>query len=744
MRRLETIIEMVGSYHPEDNLDLIGKAYVFTAKAHRGQVRRSGQPYLSHPMEVGGILADMKMDAITVTAGLLHDTVEDASIQIKELREIFGTHVADIVEGLTKISQIEFGSHQKRQAENFRKMVLAMAKDIRVIIVKLADRLHNMRTLEYLSPEKQRRIARETLDIYAPIADRLGIGWVKNELDDISLSYLDPQAYQEIAAHVASNFAAREEYIAKVTKIVSDELAKEGVPATISGRPKHFYSIYRKMHDQQISFDQVYDIVALRLITDEVKHCYASLGLIHSLWTPIPGRFKDFIAIPKSNLYRSLHTTVIGPEGKRVEFQIRTEEMHSIAENGIAAHWRYKQGSPADESIDPKFTWLRHLIEWQQDLKDPQEFLDTVKIDLFPDEVYVFTPRGEVKAFPRGATPIDFAYAVHTEIGNHCVGCKLNGRMVPLKSELKNGEIVEILTSSRHVPSKDWLKIVKTSRAKAKIRAWIKKEQKDRSIAFGWELCERELHRCGLSPAQTLKGKQGVELAKRFGFLTLDDLMGAIGYGKVSAKQVAAKLLAERAAEQPAGQENGQAEIAPKPQPAAAKKLGAPGGVKLDGIDNVFIRFARCCNPVPGDSIVGFITRGRGVTVHVHDCPTLLDEGVETERRVEVEWVQETSGERRPMKICAVTEDRTGILSEICSAISASQANITQANVATTEDNRAFHEFSVEITDLPHLRRVLDAIRKVKGVEWVERARTRPTRSRRALRSYLNRRQIKA
>ena len=541
---VQELITKVQSYNPNAELGLIERAYSFAARSHAGHQRASGSPYLSHPLGVSMILADLRMDSVTIGSGLLHDTVEDCDVTVAQLQQEFGEEVALIVDGVTKLGRIEFSRQEERQAETFRKMLLAMAKDIRVILVKLGDRLHNMRTLEYLPEHKQQRIAQETMDIYAPLANRLGIHWVKSELEDISFKYLNPEAYHDLKEQIASRRQEREAYVTKIRERVFAELEGSEVPARVLGRPKHFFSIYQKMLRQKISFDDVYDVIGLRIITDNVRNCYAALGTLHALWTPVPGRFKDFIALPKPNLYQSLHTTLMGPQGERVEFQIRTEDMHKTAEQGIAAHWRYKEGGKGDEKVTEKFAWLRQLLDWQQDTAgDAHDFMETLKIDLFPEEVYVFTPRGDVKSFPRGATPIDFAYSIHTAIGQKCVGAKVNNRMVPLKYQLRNGDVIEILTNPNHFPSKDWLKIVKTSRARTKIRAWIKAAEKERSITLGKELLEREIQKYGLNAGSILKSEEISEVAKRFSLNTPIDLMAEIGFGKISVIQVLTKLL---------------------------------------------------------------------------------------------------------------------------------------------------------------------------------------------------------
>jgi GTP pyrophosphokinase len=708
----QELLTRVQVYNPNAEKELIERAYHFAAKSHAGHKRASGKPYLSHPIGVSMILADLRLDSVTISSGLLHDTVEDCGVTVPQLRDEFGEEVALIVDGVTKLGRVEFSRKEERQAETFRKMLLAMAKDIRVILVKLADRLHNMRTLEFLTELKQLRIAQETMDIYAPLANRLGMHWVKSELEDTSFKYLKPEAYHELKEQIAARREERERYVAQIKERVGQELDRAGIKATVMGRPKHFYSIYQKMIRQDISFDEVYDVIGLRIITDNVRNCYAALGTLHSLWKPVPGRFKDFIALPKPNLYQSLHTTLMAPQGERVEFQIRTDEMHRIAEQAIAAHWRYKEGGKGDkgdETITEKFTWLRHLLEWQQDMKDAREFMETLKIDLFPEEVYVFTPRGDVKSFPRGATPIDFAYSIHTEIGNKCVGAKVNNRMVPLKYQLHNGDAVEILTNPNHVPSKDWLKIVKTSRARAKIRAYIKAAEKERSIALGRELLERELQKYGMSPSSILKSNEMLEATKRFSLTTPTDLMAEIGFGKISLNQVLTRLLPKEVLE------SRQKPMKTETKPGVTHE---GGGVKVSGVEDVMTRYARCCNPVPGDDIVGFITIGRGVSIHTADCRR-IDEFT-PERLIEVEWdVEEVIP--HPVGISVVTVDRPGVLAKISSAIALCEVNIREATVTTSEEQRAFLNFVIDINDLNHLLQVMKTIRQVKGVMSVER-----------------------
>ncbi len=541
--RINDIIESLRSYHPTADIQLVEKAYVFSAKVHQGQTRLSGEPYLTHPLQVAYILTKMKLDEICVASGILHDTLEDTCATIEEIQSIFGAEITTLVDGLTKISKINFSSAEERQAENFRKMILAMAKDIRMILIKLADRLHNMRTLEFLPPEKRKVIAQETLDIYSPIANRLGIAWIKTELEDLAFKYLHPKEFNYLEERINTKRKERNQYIEEVKKIISEKLAPLNLKEEIVGRLKHHYSIYRKMVRQQIDFDQVYDLIAFRIIVGSIRDCYEALGIIHSVWKPVPGRFKDFIAMPKANMYQSLHTTVIGPYGERMEIQIRTPEMHQIAEEGIAAHWRYKEGKEIDRRDDQMFSWLRRMLEWQQDLRDPKEFLEMFRIDLYPDEVYVFTPRGEVKAFPRGATPIDFAYSIHTDVGHQCVGARANGRMVPLDYRLRNGDTIEIITSKNQRPSKDWLEIVKTSRARTKIRQWIRLEQKNYDFIAGKEACEREFKKHNLNFNKLHKSGKITQVSEELGFHNVQDLIAAIGHGKVSVNKVVQRLI---------------------------------------------------------------------------------------------------------------------------------------------------------------------------------------------------------
>ncbi len=713
MIRLNDILDKVTTYNPIADLDLIRKAYVYCAKVHQGQTRLSGEPYLVHPMEVAAILADLKLDVPTVVTGLLHDTVEDTLATLEELAAMFGDEVSRLVDGVTKIGKIHFKTKEESQAENFRKMLLAMANDIRVILVKLADRLHNMRTLQYQPELKQRSIARETLDIYAPIANRLGISWIKSELEDLSFRYIDPQVYYDLASKVAKKKKEREAYVEEVKSIINAKLVEHAITGEVSGRSKHLYSIYKKMMNRNVDIDQIYDLVAIRVLVGDIRECYEVLGIVHSTWKPIPGRFKDYIAMPKGNMYQSLHTTVIGPIGERMEVQIRTGEMHRVAEAGIAAHWKYKEGKGYDEREVKRFAWLRQLLEWQQELADSKEFMDSVKVELFPEEVYVFTPKGDVKSFPKGSSPIDFAYSVHTDVGHRCVGAKVNGKLVPLKYELKNGDIVEVITSPHHTPSKDWLKIVKSSRARNKIRAWIKTEERKRSITLGREICEKEFRRFSLNFSKLQKTGEIKRIAVEFGFVGEDDLMAAVGYGKLSWTQVAGKFLPEEKLE----------DVRARKESRVAKVLDRIKGksssaIQISGVDDVLVRFGKCCNPVPGDEIVGFITRGRGVTVHAADCPVALES--DPARRIDVAWNRDRKSVL-PVKIRVACHDQKGILANISQAIANCEANITSASIQSTVDKMGVNIFEVEVTDLEHLRRVMNAITKVKGVTQVER-----------------------
>ena len=713
MTQLQTLIEEIPKYQPGADLDVVRRAYRFSEASHRGQQRASGEPYLSHPLAVANLLVDFKMDVTTVTAGLLHDVLEDTSATKVDLEREFGKEIADLVDGVTKLGKLAFYSREERQAENFRKMLVAMARDLRVLMIKLADRLHNMRTLDYLPPDRAKKIAQETLDIYAPLAHRLGMAKVKAELEDLALRALNPEDYVDLQKRVAKRRLEREADINQVIAILERKLSEVGIEAQIRGRPKHFYSIWKKMHDQGREFDEIYDLTAVRVITPSVRDCYGALGVIHSLWKPVPGRFKDFIAMPKVNMYQSLHTTVIGPKGDPVEIQIRTREMHRIAEEGIAAHWLYKEKKSGKDKLDESLLWLRQLIETQQDMKDPREFMDTVRVDLFPDEVYVFTPKGDVKALPEGSTPIDFAYAVHTKVGERCVGAKVNGKLVPLRYTLRQGDIVEIVTSPNQHPSRDWLKIVKSTRARSKINQWLKVEERARSIELGRELFEREAKKYRLNPTALLGGEEIKKAAADLGYSTGDDLLAALGYGKSSVHQLLNKVVPGALIEPPERAKTATA--APRPK--------TDQGVRIRGVDDLLVRFARCCNPLPGDQIVGFITRGRGLTVHARDCLTVAKSVLDRERLIDVEWdVAEPA--KRPVKVAVyIGRDRPGLLAEITGAISSRNGNITKAEVTVTDDRRGINHFVIEVADLHQLQDIIGAIREIRDVINVERVR---------------------
>jgi len=716
MAQLDNLTAEIEQLNPTADLDLVRKAYAFAAKAHAEQVRLSGEPYINHIVEVARILVRFKMDTPSIVTGLLHDTIEDTGVTFAALREEFGEEIARLVDGVTKIGRITFRTKQEKQAENFRKMLLAMARDLRVIVVKLADRLHNMRTLEHQPVETRVRIARETLDIYAPLANRLGISWVKSELEDLSFQYIEPELYENLVRRVAGRKKERESYIEDVRRIILKKLADNEIEGDVSGRSKHLYSIYLKMERQGIDFDQIHDLTAFRIIVKSVRDCYGALGIIHATWKPIPGRFKDYIAMPKANMYQSLHTTVIGPYGGRIEVQIRTEDMHRIAEDGIAAHWKYKEEgrSVVAGREDSGFRWLRQMLEWQQEVKDSKEFLNSVRVELFPEEVYVFTPGGDVKELPKGSTPVDFAYDVHTDVGNRCVGAKVNGKLVPLKTPLKNGDIVEVLTSTNHTPSKDWLTFVRTSKARNKIRQWVKTEQREKSIELGKNLIEKELRKHGYSLNRALSGEPLKKVLDELGFGKLDDLLANIGYGKVSLGQVVNRVVPKeelKGEQEPVGRfEKVLDKIRKKPK----------SSIKIQEVEDILVRFAKCCNPVPGDPITGFVTRGRGVTVHTTDCPHVLE--TDPDRRIDVEW--DTSKQAsRAVAIRVICADRKGMLAAISAAITENEANILSAHVQATPDQDAINDFQIDVRDVEHLNRVIASIRRLSGVIRVVRVR---------------------
>ena len=711
MLRLNDIVERVQATSAEADVELIQKAYVFTAKVHHGQLRESGEPYLIHPLNVAYILADWNMDEETVVTGLLHDTVEDTVASREEIEELFGPTVAQMVDGVTKISRVVLSDVADQKAESLRKMILAMGRDIRVILVKLADRIHNMRTIAHLSPDRQAAIAHETQEIYAPIASRLGMSRVKMELEDLCFQILHPADYRELSRAADERKRNREAHIQSVTALLEKKIGDAGLSAAVTGRSKNIAGIFNKMARQAIEFEQVYDLIGFRIIMKTVREVYEVLGIVHSLWRPVPGRFKDYIAMPKANLYQSLHTTVFGPNSEMMEIQIRTEEMHALAEYGVAAHWRYKEGKPSTDKGDQMFVWLRQILELQQEMKDPREFLNTVKVELFPDEVYVFTPRGDVKGLPRGATPIDFAYAIHTEVGNQCVGAKLNGRMVPLRTALKNGDVVEILTSSSHRPSKDWLKIAKTSRALNKIRAFVREEQQEHSLAVGRQILEREFRKYGISLNRALKAPEFLEILQENRFKGPDDYFVAVGYGKVSLVPLLRKLVPPDQLQE-RGKETRLGALIRKVMPRK------PSAVIVKGVDDMFSRLANCCHPVPGDPIVGFITMGRGVSVHKADCVNLLSS--DPKRWLDVSWTG-IAEKSYKVGIHISAENKRGIFAEISGAISLDNANIVDIAAHTTPADLAEMTISLEVGHLEHLNTLMQHLRQLPAVITVRR-----------------------
>jgi GTP diphosphokinase / guanosine-3',5'-bis(diphosphate) 3'-diphosphatase len=712
MIRINDILDKIYAYNPDADLDLIDRAYIFSAKVHDGQMRLSGEPYLSHPLEVAGILADMNLDVVSVAAGLLHDVIEDTHATEDEIEEMFGPEAKHIVSGVTKLSTLPFASDQARQAENIRKMLLAMADDIRVILIKLADRVHNMRTLQYhKSAGKQRKIAKETIEIYAPIAARLGIYWVKNELENLAFQYLHPEEYEHIRELVAKDRAEREHYIDTVKAFIKLKMDENDLTCEVLGRYKHYYSIYEKMQQQNLSFEEVYDIIAFRIILETIPQCYEALGLVHSLWKPIAKKFKDYIGMPKPNMYQSLHTTVIGPYGERIEIQIRTWEMDRVAKSGIAAHWSYKEGRSADNKIAETFAWVQQLVENQAHIKDPDEFLENVRIDLFPDEVYVFTPQGDIQSLPKGATPVDFAYLIHSEVGHQCVGAKVDGRMVPLKYQLQTGESVEIITQKGHQPSKDWLGFVKTVKARSRIRQWIKTQEKERSFQLGREMCEKAFRKYRLNFNALVKTDEMQKIVEGFGFKAVDDLIISIGYGKITPLQLVRKFAPKPEEESIAATLAGRAGD-------AARKKKPSSGVTVKGVDDILVRFGKCCQPVPGDSIIGFITRGFGVTIHRASCVNMVK--TNPERLIEVEWAQHTT-EAFPVKIMIRALDRMGLLADVAASISKGGANILAANTETDKDKIVTSYFTLAVENIEQLDQVLSSLRNLKQVQEVQR-----------------------
>jgi len=702
---LEWFSAQIKTYNPSANFDLIKESYLFSKMKHDGQIRASGEPYFIHCLETAKNLVSWRMDVDTISAGFLHDILEDTNTSQAELRKKFGDEITLIVEGVSKISSLPFRGIIENQAENFRKMILAMSKDIRVILIKLADRLHNMQTLEHLKRESQLRIAEETMDIYAPLAHRLGMAKVSADLGDLSLQYKNPDIFNELKKQVDSELKARGEYLEELVHIIKNTLEKAEIKADVEGRRKSIYSIYQKMQTDGLSFDDIHDLFAFRVLVDSEKDCYASLGIIHSEWKPVPGKIKDYIAMPKTNGYQSLHTTVIGSGGKPVEIQIRTFEMHKVAEYGIAAHWLYKEGKLASQE-DARFSWLRRIVEDMQEINNPRQFMESVKVELFPDEVYVFTPKGEVKVLPKGATPIDFAYSVHTEVGHQCIGAKVNGRGVPLKYELQSGDIVEINTRSGSKPSRDWLRIVKSSSAKSKIRHWIREQERAQSFQLGQELLETEMRERRINTKNLLKSEQLLQVAQQLKFSSVEDLLVQIGYNKLSAQHVTNLFAPETI------QKEEKPLLDERPQKGYSRN-----GVKVGGIDHPLVRFAKCCNPIPGDEIVGFITRGRGVTIHVASCSKVTDE---TERLLNAEWADTSLEALYPVDISIEGNDKKGLLAELAAAIAKESVNIASGNINTV-GNRAATSFTIQVTSLAHLQKVMDNIGKIKGVTKVER-----------------------
>jgi GTP diphosphokinase / guanosine-3',5'-bis(diphosphate) 3'-diphosphatase len=714
--KFRDLLKKMRDNRPGDDLELVRKAYEFSQKHHAGQSRASGEPYLVHPLEVALVLAEMKMDPVAISAGLLHDSVEDTSVTIVDIRKEFGEQVAHIVEGVTKISKIDFATREEAQAENLRKMMLAMVDDIRVILIKLADRLHNMRTLEHLPPDRQQKIAKETLDIYGPIAHRLGMGKIRGELEDLGFRYLDPIAHQQVQEAVEARRKQGEEFLTRVEQALRDKLKEAGITARVESRIKRVFSIHKKLQRQHIGVDQVYDLYAMRVITQSVQDCYAVLGIVHNAWRPVPGRIKDFIAMPRPNFYQSLHTSVINEEGTSFEIQIRTEEMHRMAEEGIAAHWKYKDG-PVSAQDEQRLAWLRQVVEWQRDVSDPNEFLSTLKIDLYPEEVYTFTPKGKVVVLPRDATPIDFAYTVHTEVGHTCVGAKVNGRMVPLRHKLHSGDIVEILTQSGHKPSRDWLSVVKSSRSRNKIKHWLNLHQRERAIEIGRKLIEKEARKYRV-PLKEIKDEDLRKIASDYGLGQADDLMAGIGYGKYSARQVLAKLAPSAA------------EPLPDADPAKSNTFSSvvrrvfgdsTNAIRVKGQGDLLVYRARCCNPIRGEAVVGYVTRGKGVAVHSVNCPNVINLMYEPERRIDVEWGRdEETPSAYPVKLTVLCDDRFGMLKQITAVISDTKTNIRNIE-ARTSNGQANVDVVLDIADLKHLENIVQGVRKIPGVHDVQR-----------------------
>src|SRR5579875_2078063 len=729
-RRFNELLRQVQANRPNEDVALIRKAWNFCVQHHSGQMRASGEPYIIHPLEVAEVLAEMKLDATAISAALLHDAVEDTPATSEEIADAFGDQVAHIVEGVTKIDKIQFANKEDRQAENVRKMLLAMVSDVRVVLIKLADRLHNMRTLEHLKPERQESIARETLDIYAPLAHRLGMGKVRGELEDLAFRYTDPVSYERVQEAVEARRIEGEQFLRSVEDILTEQLRENGIEARVEWRIKRLYSIYQKIERAKISFDQVYDLLAIRVITQDVASCYAVFGLIHTLWRPVPGRIKDFIAMPRANRYQSLHTTVMSASGHQFEVQIRTEEMHRVAEEGIAAHWKYKAGESAITARDEeRLNWIRQLVEWQKEMTDPNEFLSSLKMDLYPDEVYTFTPKGKVVVIPAGATPVDFAYTIHTDVGHTCVGAKVNGRMVPLRTKLRTGDIVEIITQKDHKPSRDWLTFVKSPRARNKIKHWLNEDQRRRAVEIGRKLLEREARKFKV-PMNQIDDQDLGRIAGEYGVATAADLLATIGQGKHSAHQILNKLAPGLAAQE-------EPDEAPEARPGAGeagmsdavRKLHLRGSesLEVEGQNDLLVYRARCCNPIRGEEIVGYVTRGKGVAVHARSCPNVQNLLYEADRRIAVEWSRAGEqlpgqAQRYPVKITVVCDDRTGMLKELTAVISDENTNIRGVEIRHNDSGEAIIEFLVEAEDVRHLNRMVLGLRRVDGVRKVQRS----------------------
>ncbi len=710
MIHIHDIIKKVARNHPEMDGSIIKEAYDYSAKVHEGIKWLSGKPFLTHSMAVADTLAEMNLDAVSVAAGLLHDVLEETDATLQELKVQFGEEISQLVSGVTRISALPLHtSNRAKQAENIRKMILAMANDIRVILIKLADRLVTMRIIRHFPRDTQKSISKETLDIYSPIAARLGIYWIKSELDLTAFRYVNPEAYKNIKARINKGLSEREKYVQTVKSLLYKELTERGLTCEVLGRYKNYYSIYTKMVDQNLPFEEIYDIIAFRVIVDTIPQCYEVLGHVHSFWKPIPKKFKDYIGFPKPNMYQSLHTTVIGPLKNRIEIQIRTHEMDKVAKSGIAAHWSYKEGNTADETVASQFSWIQNLVENQSSVQDPREFLENVRIDLFPDEVYVFTPNGEIKAIPKGATPVDFAYLIHSEVGNQCTGAKVDGRMVPLHHELVTGNMVEIITTKGHLPSKDWLKFVKTVKARSRIRQFIKAQDRERSLTLGRELCEKAFRKQRLNFNVLMKSEQMTEAASTFGFKDVEDLIASIGYGKITPLQLVRKF------EPKPDQEESQAIIKTK-EPARKKR--DKSGVLVNGIDDMLIRFGKCCRPVPGDPIIGYITRGQGVTVHRTGCVNAL--GMNPERQIDVSWNEQTPGDY-PVKINIMADDRVGLLADIAATISKQGPNILTADSTVRQNKSVDLFFTIVVKDTTQLESVLAALQRLKPVRSVRR-----------------------